>query len=436
MRSEPGAPTSASLSEEERLEARLREVNRAALRIAGSLAALVGGVSMVGCLGAYAVTGQPQMRSAVWTAALGFLFGVALRAVAPLRQRGLAEALLLVGTVIPTMYFLLEDTAAPLGAASGLLGPVGYLYAFIVACSGLLLRPGLPVVSGLLAAAQLLGLYAWARTDIDAAQLDPALRFELSDPVGWVFRAGFIAAVGLATAGASHFAQRLLRELRDEQREVLSVTRLFGQFVSDEVRDKILMERGALRGERRELAVLFSDLRGFTAWSERTAPEEVVARLNRYFAAMVDAIEREGGVVDKFIGDAVMATFGGMGPLPDPAGSALRAALGMRRALASLNEAWAGEGVPPLSSGVGVDFGAVIQGPLGPERRREFTAIGDPVNTASRLESATKDAGRDVIVSAALVARLPAVHGFDLEPLGDLALKGRAAAVRAWALRG
>ena len=178
-------------------------------------------------------------------------------------------------------------------------------------------------------------------------------------------------------------------------------------------------------GELKVVAVLFSDLRGFTTFSEKAQPSEVVIRLNEYFDAMVRAVTSNGGTVDKFIGDAVMAVFGGLIPLENPAQSALAAARAMRSELVTLNLAWAAKGLAALDNGVGVHFGEVLQGPIGAVERKEFTVIGDVVNTASRLESATKELGSPIVVSEALAAQLPTEQRGALRALGGVKLKGK-----------
>ena len=136
--------------------------------------------------------------------------------------------------------------------------------------------------------------------------------------------------------------------------------------------------------------MLFSDLRDFTTLTETMAPDELVSHLNAYFNRMVDAIAAQGGVVDKFIGDAVMATFGGVVPHSQPCDAAVAAAQQMHQALQELNLAWAVDGQPPLRMGIGIDYGDVLQGSLGSRARKQFTVIGDTVNTAARVEAETK----------------------------------------------
>lgn len=138
-------------------------------------------------------------------------------------------------------------------------------------------------------------------------------------------------------------------------------------------------------GERRTVAVLFADLRGFTRYAAGQTPDEVAATLSEFLSAMVDCVFRHGGTLDKFIGDAVMAQWGAPEPHPDDADRALRAALDMGAALDAINAERLGRGRPPLAMGIGLAHGEVFAGNIGSERRLEFTVIGDAVNQASKL---------------------------------------------------
>src|SRR5205085_458684 len=155
-------------------------------------------------------------------------------------------------------------------------------------------------------------------------------------------------------------------------------------------------------------------------------PASLVRHLNEYFDRMVTAIGAHGGVIDKFIGDAVMAVFGGVIELESPAMSAMRAAQDMRLALADLNDKWAREGIPQLGNGIGMHYGAVLQGAIGSSDRKEFTVMGDTVNVAARLESVTKDHEFPVLVSSSLVDALPESLRALCIPVGPIKLKGRA----------
>ena len=201
--------------------------------------------------------------------------------------------------------------------------------------------------------------------------------------------------------------------------------RVFGQFVSTEVRDKIIAEKNRLVGERKQVAVLFSDIRRFTAYSEANEPEQIVRQLNEYFERMVRCISAEGGTVDKFFGDAVMAVFGGLVDLENECDAALRAALAMRSSLAELNEAWRAEGIPEFDNGIGLHYGPVLQGTIGSADRKEFTIIGDTVNLTARLESLTKEYEQSVLCSADFAGQLPPDLRGRLVELGQVPIRGR-----------
>jgi adenylate cyclase len=167
-----------------------------------------------------------------------------------------------------------------------------------------------------------------------------------------------------------------------------------------------------MQGHEKEVAVLFADLRGFTTISENKLPYDIVFVLNRYFAAMGQAIEQSGGHVDKFIGDGVMALFGIEGGGEQGARQALAAARRMGKVLTELNETLTHDLDQPLRIGIGIHLGAAIVGEMGYARAVSLTAIGDPVNIASRLEGLTKDFGVELVVSEPLAAAADA----DLSP--------------------
>jgi len=184
-------------------------------------------------------------------------------------------------------------------------------------------------------------------------------------------------------------------------------------------------------GRQVTVTLLASDLRGFTAMSEKLSPGDTMALLNGYHGAMIEVIERHGGAIDKFIGDGTLVVFGLRSTDTDGARAAVACAKEMLEALALHNEERAAAGEEPLRMGIGVHTGPVIAGNLGvPGRRLEFTVIGDAVNTASRLEGQTKTSGCEVIVSGDTVALLPEPHG--LRELAPISLRGKAGSVRAY----
>jgi adenylate cyclase len=210
-----------------------------------------------------------------------------------------------------------------------------------------------------------------------------------------------------------------------EGREKRIVKALFGRYVSRDVY-KQLIENPSLAelgGRRREMTVLFSDIRGFTSVTEKGEPEALVAQLNEYFSTMVDVVFRHHGTIDKFVGDMVMALFGA--PVDDEAHAehAVAAAVDMVRELAELNHTWVSQGKVPLDIGIGVNSGSMIAGNIGSSSIMSYTVIGDHVNLGSRLESLNKEFGTRIIISDATRSRL---HGsYQLRPLGDVVVKGK-----------
>lgn len=178
-----------------------------------------------------------------------------------------------------------------------------------------------------------------------------------------------------------------------------------------------------LQGHEKEIAVLFADLRGFTGIAEKKLPYDIVFVLNRYFAAMGQAIEQSGGHVDKFIGDGVMALFGIDSGINQGARQALAAARAMGKVLAELNETLTHDLDQPLRIGIGIHVGPAIVGEMGYARAVSLTAIGDTVNTASRLEGLTKDFGVELVVSEPVAE----AAGIDLSgfPMERVEIRGR-----------
>ncbi|MBI2221136.1 MAG: adenylate/guanylate cyclase domain-containing protein [Acidobacteria bacterium] len=214
-----------------------------------------------------------------------------------------------------------------------------------------------------------------------------------------------------------------------EGREKRQVKRLFGRYVSKDIYDQLVANPGLARlgGQRREMTVLFSDIRGFTTVSESGEPEDVVAVLNAYFTRMVDIVFKHGGTLDKFVGDMVMALFGAPLDDPDHADHAVEAALEMIEELQRLNAEWQTEGRPALDIGIGINTGPMIAGNIGSEAIMSYTAIGDAVNLGSRLESLNKNYGTRIIISEATRSRLKG--GYTFRPLGDVVVKGKTRAV-------
>jgi class 3 adenylate cyclase len=207
---------------------------------------------------------------------------------------------------------------------------------------------------------------------------------------------------------------------------------LFGQYVDPSFRDEIL--KGGGRPRKRDLCILFADIRNFTPLSEAEDPARISGMLNAYFTEWEETVSRYGGTVDKYIGDAVMAIFGAKGN--DGCDAAASCAIEMLHRFPRLRERLAAAGLPtPSAIGVGMDYGTVTMGDLGSRRRKNYTVIGDHVNTASRLESLCKDYGRPIIVSAATYERFGEANALRFEPLEKAAVKGKREPLEVYGLR-
>lgn len=202
----------------------------------------------------------------------------------------------------------------------------------------------------------------------------------LSDPQGGV-RGGLV----------------VLEDISQEKRMKTTLYRYMTPSVADRV--MALGEDVLMVGERKNVTVLFSDIRGYTTLTEAIEAADVVSMLNEYFETMVEAVFHSEGTLDKFIGDALMAVFGAPLPLTNHAWSAVCAALDMRRRLVVFNRERLAKGQPELRIGVGLSSGEVVSGNIGSQRKMEYTVIGDGVNLSARLESITKQYGCDIVLS-------------------------------------
>ncbi len=179
-----------------------------------------------------------------------------------------------------------------------------------------------------------------------------------------------------------------------------------------------------LAASPKPVSILFSDIRAYSAVTARSSPETLVAQLNEYFSAMVDCVFENGGTLDKFIGDALMASWGSLDSRGGEADTvaAIRAALAMKERLRSLNQSWKQRGWPELRVGMAINYGRVVVGNIGSPQRMEFALIGDAVNVTWKLQELTKTKGADLIVSES-VASLIGNH-FDVRSLGLATVDG------------
>jgi class 3 adenylate cyclase len=245
-----------------------------------------------------------------------------------------------------------------------------------------------------------------------------------------------LSLVGATSLGALFVVQKargLISEASSRQAEARQVRDVLARYVSRPVAEAILAGAATLSaGRRQRVTVMFTDIRGFTALSEHLSPEEVVAFLNAYFSRMVGAVFAQEGMLDKYMGDGMMAVFGAPIVHEDHALRAVKAAFRMREELEGLNAELVARGQPRVAIGIGIHTGECVIGNIGTEQRLDYTAIGDTVNTASRIEGLTKEHQADILVSADTHAELQGqVVG---RPVLAVRVRGRSAPLDLYAL--
>jgi adenylate cyclase len=325
----------------------------------------------------------------------------------------------LIETSMPTVGLALHIESMGPVQALGFVMPLVY-FIFII-LSTLRLDFFLSTFTGFVAATE---LFVMAMHYQPAANPDPEpqLYYHLSrslvmftcgvlaGAVGLQLRRGFAASIRAATA-------------RDR------ITNLFGQHVSPQVVERLLLEGARADSDIRRVAVMFVDFRSFTAASRSRSPQEVVDRLDGAFAILVEILDRHGGIVNKFLGDGFLALFGAPFEAEDPAHRAVAAGREMLAAMERINtdNDW------PLRIGIGIHFGEVVAGNIGSPRRKEYTVIGDTVNFASRIEALNKEFNSQFLISAAVRDAL----GEDLTDavsLGEVPIRGYEEPMRVWQL--
>jgi adenylate cyclase len=232
----------------------------------------------------------------------------------------------------------------------------------------------------------------------------PNSEFYVDDEDAWV--AANLTLVPLRDGKQTPLGTMIVIE--DMQREN-ELRRTMSRYLSNEVIDRLMVDpSGGLGGSSHEVTILFSDIRGYTGLAERLGAGETVSMLNEYFSFMEDVVTNRGGMIDKYIGDAIMALFGSPFPTDNDAGNAVRAATDMFHALQILNARRAAEGKAAIRIGVGIGSGSVVTGSIGSPKRMDFTVIGDAVNLAARTEAATKVYGADILVCGTTWSQLRA----------------------------
>ena len=217
----------------------------------------------------------------------------------------------------------------------------------------------------------------------------------------------------------------MLDDISSEKRMKSTMSRYMDPKLADQL---LAGGEDILGGKTAEVTVLFSDIRSFTTLTETLGAQGTVSLLNEYFTLMVDCIQSEGGMLDKFIGDAIMAVFGTPLPHGDDEDRAVRSAIGMLQALTAFNAQRAAQGLAAINIGVGLNTDQVVSGNIGSPKRMDYTIIGDGVNLASRLESACKQYGARILISEFTRAKLKGIYR--LREVDDVVVKGKTRPVR------
>jgi adenylate cyclase len=380
----------------------------ARVRLAG-----VGAILVLVLAVAY-VGGQADWRVMVPVFAT-YAVGAALLAVAVRRSdraaiwAGFAVALLDVPLVFVAQWLSVPVSPSPGGVAGFALG----IFVLLVLLSTLSLsRRQTTLVATVSALAEVL------------LQREAGIR-----PGAWV---ASVVVLGCAAAVAAQLVARVRALVGDVGEEQRKRERL-GRYFSPSVAERLQSQRdGEAKPEAQELTVLFSDIRDFTATSAALPPGDVVRMLNEYYGRMVDKVFQHGGTLDKFMGDGIMAYFGAPIPDADHAANAVDCALAMLDELDELNAVRAARGAPALKIGVGLHTGIAVVGDIGsPAHRLDYTAIGDTVNVAARIEGLTKAAGAPILASETTRQRAAARHTF--RALAPMNIRGKAEPVTLFA---
>ena len=324
-----------------------------------------------------------------------------------------------VETSLPTFVLALQIESMGPVRALGFVMPL--VYFIFVILSTLRLDFWLSTFTGFVAASELFYMSMHYRPAINPDP-EPEIYYHLTrslvmlmcgvlaGAVGVQLRRGFAASILAATA-------------RDR------VTSLFGQHVSPQVVERLLLEGTNTESDIRQVAVMFVDFRSFTAGARIRSPQDVVDRLDGAFAVLVEILDRHGGIVNKFLGDGFLALFGAPFEAEDPAHRAVAAGREMLAAMERINRdtSW------PLRIGIGIHFGEVVAGNIGSPRRKEYTVIGDTVNFAARLEALNKDFNSQFLISSS-VRDVLGDDGRDAISLGEVPIRGYDKPMMVWQL--
>jgi adenylate cyclase len=324
-------------------------------------------------------------------------------------------------TSLPTVVIALH--MSNMGAVQGLafVGPL--LYFVFIILSTLRLEFWLSTFTGFVAAVELLALGLF-HPAASAAAGEPMLGLAFLIPRSAIILACGVIAGAVGTQLRRQFEASLAAATARDH-----ITNLFGQHVSPQVVERLLHSGSTAGGDTKQVAVMFVDIRGFTAAARMRSPQEVVDRLDAAFAVLVEIVDRNGGIVNKFLGDGFLALFGA--PFDDPE-AAQRAVTAAREMLAAIEQHNVGNAWP-LRIGIGIHLGDVVAGSVGSPRRKEYTVIGDTVNFASRIEGLNKEFGSQLLISDAVHQAVDNADAGAVS-LGDVPVRGYDQPVKVWRL--
>lgn len=303
-----------------------------------------------------------------------------------------------------------------LGPIQAFTSPMPFVFSFSVSLNSLRLDPRLSIYAGVLAAIAQLSIYAAAYAQF--ADFAPSRAVQIPYIV---FRSLLLVVIGVFGFVLARTLRAEIKRAAAEQQQRERVRSAFGSYVDARVVDRVMGGDLKITAEERVITVMFIDIRGFTSLADSTAPPELFAKLTEALEAFSIEIAAQGGLVNKFLGDGLMAIFGAPEAQVDHPVRAVRAALKIVEATRARRE----DGrFPGLAIGVGIHTGNAMVGDLG-SSRREYTAIGDTVNVAARVESANKELGSVVLITEAVRAQLGSL--VELKPHLGVAVKGKAA---------
>ena len=301
----------------------------------------------------------------------------------------------------------------------GLLGSVNMVAALDVTDIHTIVRRNLLYALAILAVAAVVSVAFGSRL---ASVMSVALK-SVNTAVLRVEKLDYVHVEGVHTGDELEALASGFNTMVDGLKERDKLRTTFGKYMTATVMEHLLAGKVALGGASIKVTILFTDIRSFTSLSEKMDPQQLVGLLNEYFTEMVGIVMQENGVVDKYIGDAIMAIFGAPVPTKEDPVNAVRAAVKMRGALHELNLRLEARGVSRLRTGIGIHTGEVVAGNIGSEKRMEYTVIGDAVNLASRLESNTKELGVNVLISEDTYELTK--HVIEARAVKEITVKGR-----------